>query len=101
MREPSSADSSDIGPDVSRAAQVALERKATDVVVLDLRGISSATDCFLLATGHSDVHVKAISEHIVEELKNDGIRPAHVEGLEGGRWVLVVLWGDAPRREFA
>ena len=57
---------------VRRAGELALERKAHDVLVLDLTGISSATDHFLLATGNSDVQVKAIAEHILEELKKDG-----------------------------
>ncbi len=121
MGNQSSTDVSEIGHDVERAAECALERKAADVVVLDLRGISSATDYFLLATGQSDVQVKAIGDHVIRELKELGIRPAHVEGLASGRWVLVdyidfvvhvfhpgarefyqleVLWGDAPRREF-
>ena len=108
---------SDLPEVVRRAAQLAQERKARDVMVLDLRGISSATDFFLLATGRSDVQVKAIAEHIVDELRGDGHRPNHVEGLQGGRWALLDyidfvvhvfhpqarafyqlenLWGDAP-----
>lgn len=103
---------------VRRAAELAGEIKARDVVGLDLRGISSATDFFLIATGRSDVQVRAIAEHVVEELKKEGVRPLHVEGLQGGRWVLVDyidfvvhvfhpqardfyqlenLWGDASR----
>lgn len=105
-------------PVVRRAAELALDLKASQVVGLDLRGISSATDWFLIASGRSDVHVKAIAEHIVDELKKEGQRPIHLEGLQGGRWVLVDyvdfvvhvfhphardfyqlenLWGDAPR----
>jgi len=105
-------------PVVGRAAELALDLKAQHVVALDLRGISSATDWFLVASGRSDVQVKAIAEHVVDELKKDGHRPAHVEGVQGGRWVLVDyidfvvhvfhpqardfyqlenLWGDAPR----
>lgn len=104
---------------VERAAELALDRKAEEVVSLDLRGISTATDYFLLATGHSDIQVRAISENVIEELKKEGARPAHVEGLQGGRWVLIdyidvvvhvfhpstrefyhleELWGDAPRQ---
>jgi ribosome-associated protein len=106
---------------VERAAELALERKASDVVVLDLRGISSATDFFVLASGSSDVQVRAIADHIVEELKKDGERPGHVEGTRGGSWILIdyidmvvhvfhhaarsfyqleTLWGDAPKRSF-
>ena len=106
--------------EVTRAAELALERKAHDVVVLDLRGISTATDYFVIAGGTSDVQVKAIADHLVNELKKDGVRPEHIEGLRGGRWVLLDyvdfvvhvfhpqargfyqlenLWGDAPRWE--
>lgn len=111
---------SEFPSEVGRAAELALERKAHDVVVLDLRGISSATDFFVIAGGTSDVQVKAIADHLVDELKKDGVRPEHVEGLRGGRWVLLDyvdfvvhvfhpqarqfyqlenLWGDAPRWE--
>jgi ribosome-associated protein len=103
---------------VLRVAELARELKAHDVLVLDLRGISTATDFFVLASGRSDVQVKAIAEHVVEELRAEGHRPGHVEGLQGGRWVLLDyidfvvhvfhpqargfyqlenLWGDAPR----
>ncbi len=110
-----------LAPVIHRAGGLALERKAAEVVALDLRALSGATDCFLLTTGQSDVQVKAIVEHVVDELKKEGVRPEHIEGMKGGRWVLVdyidfvlhvfhhgarefyqldVLWGDAPRWEF-
>lgn len=109
---------SELPAPVRRAAELALERKAHDIVVLDLRGISTATDYFLLASGNSDVQVKAVAEHVNEELKKDSVRPEHVEGMQTGRWVLLDyidfvvhvfhpqardfyqlenLWGDAPR----
>ncbi len=108
-------------PIVERAANLALERKAEDVVSLDLRGISSATDFFLVATGTSDVHVKGIADHIVDRLREEGVRANHVEGLQGGQWVLLdyidlvvhifhsttrqfyqleELWGDAKHRAY-
>lgn len=108
--------------EVVRAAELALDRKAEQVMALDLRGISSATDFFVLATGNSDIQVRAIAEHIMEELLRSGIRPLHVEGLDRARWVLMdfvdfvvhvfhplarefyqleLLWGDAPTRVFA
>ncbi len=114
------AEPSGFPDEVRRAAELAQERKGHDVLVLDLRGISSATDYFVIAGGTSDVQVKAIAEHVVEELKKDGVRPQHLEGLQGGRWVLLDyvdfvvhvfhpqardfyqlerLWGDAPRWE--
>lgn len=108
--------------EVRRAGELAMERKATDVIVLDLRGISSATDYFILGSGASDIQVRSIAEHVIEELKKDSVRPGHVEGLEGGRWVLIdyidfvvhvfhpsardfyqleTLWGDAPWHDLA
>ena len=63
---------------VSRAAELALERKSTDVVALDLRDISTATDYFVIGSGGSDIQVRAIAEHVIEELRKDGHRPSHV-----------------------
>lgn len=76
-------------PHVRKAVRYALERKATEVTLLDLRNISSATDFFVIATGRSDVQVRAIAEHIVDSAKRDGARPEHIEGLDQGRWVLL------------
>jgi len=120
MQEATSTAEFELPAPVERAAELALERKASDVVALDLRGISSATDVFLIGSGNSDIQVRAIAEHVIDELKKEGARPSHVEGMEGGRWVLIdyfdfvvhvfhphardfyqleTLWGDAPRVE--
>jgi ribosome-associated protein len=72
-----------------RAAQVAADNKAQDVVLLDLRGVTDMTDFFLIASGTSDTHVRAVGEHIMAELKKEGFPVHHVEGLEKGRWVLL------------
>jgi ribosome-associated protein len=111
---------SDLPSEVARAVEMLFDRKASGVSLLDLRNISSATDFFVIASGRSDTHVTAIADHLVDELKKDGIRPTGVEGLRGGRWVLVDyvdfvvhvfhpaarefyqlerLWGDAPLYE--
>ena len=103
--------------ELARAADLLAERKAQNLLLMDLRGLSNATDYFLLASGTSDLHARSIAEHVIEELKKDGVRPDHVEGLRGGRWVLIDyidfvvhvfhpaarefyqlerLWGDAP-----
>jgi len=116
-----SASGEDFPLEVVKAAGLALDRKAEQVVALDLRGISSATDYFVLATGNSDIQVRAVAEHIMAELAKDGVRPLHVEGLDRARWVLMdfvefvvhvfhplarefyqleILWGDAPTRVF-
>lgn len=100
-----------------RVAHLALEKKARDILILDLTGLTSATDRFVVMTADSDTQVKAIADHIVEKLKEHGLRAWHVEGLEGRRWVLLdyvdvvvhvfysetrhfysleTLWGDAP-----
>jgi ribosome-associated protein len=104
-------------PVLERAAVLAADRKGADMLAMDLRGISNATDFFLLVSGTSDQHVRSIAEHIIEELKKEDVRPSHVEGLRAGRWVLIDyidfvvhvfhpaardfyqlerLWGDAP-----
>jgi ribosome-associated protein len=110
-------------PDGGTALRLALracgDRKAVEGVVLDLRGLTDATDQFVIVSGTSDTHVRAIAEHVLEALRTQGVRAHHVEGLSAGRWVLLDfvdfvvhvfqpslrnfyqlerLWGDAPRR---
>lgn len=72
-----------------RAAAVCLDVKANDVVILNLDGVSEMTDCFLVASGTSDTHVRSIAEHVMTELRKEGMRVHHVEGLSQGRWVLL------------
>ena len=93
------------------------DRKAVDAVVLDLRGLTAATDYFVIVSGTSDAHVRGMADHLVSTLSPQGVRPHHVEGLPQGRWVLLDyvdfvvhvfhpelrnfyqlerLWGDAP-----
>jgi ribosome-associated protein len=108
--------------ELSRAMELAQERKGRDMLLLDLRPVSDATDFFLILNGTSDLHVRSVAEHIVEELRKEGHRPNHIEGLRGGRWVLLDfvdfvihvfhptarefyqlerLWGDAPAYHIA
>ena len=72
-----------------RAAQLCLDLKASDVVMLDLRGVSDVTDFFIVASGTSDTHVRSVADHVQQELKKDGVRVHHVEGLQQGRWALL------------
>ena len=72
-----------------RAADLCIDLKAMDVALLDLTHISDATDYFVIASGSSDTHVRAIAEHVLEELRKEGVRAHHVEGLQQGRWVLL------------
>lgn len=79
--------------DATLAAEIvryALDKRAVDVIELDLRGIVDYTDRFVIATARSDRQAKAISDGIVAGLKKEhGINPRRVEGLPEGRWVLI------------
>jgi ribosome-associated protein len=86
---PPASDASDSAALAQRAAAICLEYKANDVVLLDLRGVSDMTDFFIVGSGTSDTHVRAVGEHVVEEMKKLGARAHHVEGLAQGRWVLL------------
>jgi ribosome-associated protein len=74
---------------VQRAAAILLDHKAVDVVVLSLKGVSDMTDYFVIASGTSDTHVRALGESVQDGLKKDGTSPHHAEGLTQGRWVLL------------
>ena len=71
------------------AAAICLDRKANDVVILDLDSVSDMTDFFVIASGTSDTHVRSIAQHVMEEMKKRGLSAHHVEGLNQGRWVLI------------
>ncbi|MGI8508916.1 MAG: ribosome silencing factor [Gemmatimonadaceae bacterium] len=72
-----------------RAAAVCIDMKANEPVILNLHGVTDMTDCFVIASGTSDTHVRSIAEHVMEELRKEGLRAHHVEGLQQGRWVLL------------
>jgi len=100
--------------------KAAIEKKARDPVLLEMRGITSYTDYFLLCSGKSDRQVQAIAQGIEEALKKKGIRPLGQEGSAEGKWILMDyedvvvhiflepvrrfydlegLWLDAPRMD--
>jgi ribosome-associated protein len=74
---------------LSDAIEAALDKKAQDAVVLELGEICSFTDYFLICTGTSSRHNQTIAESIEEALKQDGVRPLHVEGHAEGEWILL------------
>ena len=95
----------------------ALERNAREPILMDLRGLSDATDWFLIASGDSDTHSRAIADNIVERMRESGFRPSGIEGRGAATWILLDyitlvvhvflprvrdyyelerLWGDAP-----
>ena len=69
--------------------KAAVEKKAQDPVLLELKGLSSFTDYFFLCSGKSDRQVQAIAQAIEEALKKEGIRPLGQEGTLEGKWILL------------
>ena len=72
-----------------QAAQLSLEKKAIEVKIFDVSKLTSIADFFVICTGSTDTHVRAIAEHIVDKLREEEIRPWHVEGRERYQWVLI------------
>ena len=70
-------------------SRVAADRKASDVVVLDMRDASAITDYFLICSGGSERQVQAIADAIDEQLSRSGIASLGVEGYREGRWILM------------
>ncbi len=71
------------------AVAAAFDRKATDVVVLDLRKTTGFTDYFLLASGQNQKQIVAVADAVQEALRALGMRPAHVEGYPRQEWILL------------
>lgn len=72
-----------------KVAELSLEKKATDVIIMDLRGLTSMTDYFVICSGDTNTQVKAISDHILSSLRAEKARPLHNEGLSGHEWILM------------
>ncbi|MFC1651154.1 ribosome silencing factor [Candidatus Latescibacterota bacterium] len=86
----SSKKSYDVEKNVERIIDLIMEKKGEDIVVLDLRDISSVADFFIVVSGNSNVHVRAIADGLREKLKKDDkILPWHIEGFEAQRWILI------------
>ncbi len=87
--ENGSAASTGLPPELTLAARAAYEKKATGVVVLDLRKAQAFTDYFFVCTGQNARQVKAIADAIDTALANEGHKPAHVEGYDRANWILL------------
>jgi ribosome-associated protein len=74
---------------VEAAVQAAEDKKANDLVVLDLRKAAGFTDFFVICSGTNPRQIRAIADAIIEALAADGARPAHVEGYERSEWILL------------
>ncbi len=103
------------------AARIAQERHCTDIVVLDLRGLSPATDYFVIATGTSGRQMRTVSDEVSEAGRQQGFPRFGRAGYEQGRWILLdfvdvvvhlfdpeyrqfydldLLWGDAEKVDY-
>lgn len=71
------------------AVDAALDRKAEELLVLDLAAISDFTDHFLICNGTNERQVQAIADNVTRQLREGGLKPLHVEGLRHGRWILL------------
>ncbi|MFQ5897665.1 MAG: ribosome silencing factor [Candidatus Methylomirabilia bacterium] len=80
-------------------ARAALEKKAEDLVVLDLKGLSGVADFFLVAGGRSPTQIQTIAEAITLALKARGVRLLHLEGVPESGWLLLD-YGDAVMHVF-
>ncbi len=101
-------------------AKIAADNKGEDIVILDVRKISSFTDFFVILSGRSTRHVQALAESLENELRSKRVSSSRAEGLSEGKWVLLDfadvvvhifyheqrdfydlegLWHDAPRVE--
>jgi ribosome-associated protein len=84
--EPSEADPSELAHQI---VEIAADKKANDIVMLRTAEVTSMADFFVICSGRSDRQVQALARAIVDQLREQGIRPLGVEGLSSGRWVLV------------
>jgi ribosome-associated protein len=91
---------------VELAARTLVDNKGQEVLILDVRGLSSLWDFFIICSGGSKRHVQALAQHLQEALGQAGVKPLGVEGLEEGTWVLldyvdvVIHLFTKPLREF-
>ena len=107
---------------IDLAIGAAEDKKAVDLIVLDLRKAAGFTDFFVIASGTNTRQVRAIADGVMEALANGGVKPAHVEGYDRSEWILLDyfdfivhvfapetrvfyslerLWGNAERIEVA
>jgi ribosome-associated protein len=78
-----------VDPSLDLFIHAAQGKKALDIVVMDLRGMTAITDYFIVCSGRSSRQVMAIAEHIQKEMRNSRIRPLGVEGAGSGHWILL------------
>jgi ribosome-associated protein len=105
-----------------RIAAIAAEKLAADIVLLDMRGVVTYTDHFVIASGRTPRQTQSIAEEIQQKLKRDRVLPRRVEGFRQGDWILLdfldvvvhvftpearayyrleALWGEVPSESYA
>jgi len=72
-----------------RISKLAWEKKGQEILILDMRELTDVTDFFVIISGESDLHVKAITDYIETELEKERIKPWHKEGYQFLNWVLL------------
>ncbi|HET6463704.1 MAG TPA: ribosome silencing factor [Candidatus Krumholzibacteria bacterium] len=103
-----------------KVAAFALEKKAVEITVMDVRKVTDVTRFFVVCSGQSTSQVKAIADHVIDSCRESGLEIYHVEGYDSLRWVLIDLvdivvhvfqpdvrryyqlerlWGDAPSEQ--
>jgi ribosome-associated protein len=88
-RSDKSVDQADFDERIRLALHAAGEKKALNLTVLDLRGVATFTDFFIIATGANKRQMQAITDEVVEQLKRQGTPAARVEGYQAAEWILV------------
>jgi ribosome-associated protein len=104
----------------NKITDLIFSKKGYEVKILDLRKLTTITDYFVICTGDSDTQVKAIADEVDRRLRDEGIKPWHIEGYQSLNWILIdfvdvvvhifkketrefynleKLWGDAPISE--
>jgi len=74
---------------VQHACQAIVDKKGCNIVTLDVRGVSTITDYFIIAEGTVSRHVAALARHIDDEISKYKTYPIHIEGLQEGDWVVM------------
>jgi ribosome-associated protein len=69
--------------------QAIVDKKGLNLLTLDVRGISSMTDYFVIAEGTVDRHVVSLAKNVEDAMKQEGFSPCHVEGIREGEWVVL------------
>jgi len=103
-----------------KVAAFALEKKAVEIVVMDVRKVTDVTRFFVVCSGQSSTQVRAIADHVIDSCRESGLDIYHVEGYDSMRWILIDLvdivvhvfqpdvrryyqlerlWGDAPAEQ--